>query len=102
MCATTQSEQELETNVSARWKMQRQVTNCLPVLASVTMDDVERCIYVYEHWQCIGGNHPPSPALPPSFDTSMFVIDEVYEQYSWALNFLDPDRWEENEELLVS
>ena len=29
------------------------------------------------------------------------VIDEVYEQYSWALTFLDPGRWEENEELLV-
>jgi hypothetical protein len=28
-------------------------------------------------------------------DRSMFVIDEAYERYSWALNFYDDDRWQE-------
>jgi hypothetical protein len=30
----------------------------------------------------------------PGADTSIFVIDEAYNRYSWALNFLEDERWE--------
>lgn len=92
------SDRLLETNLSARWTMQLQTHNGLPDLASVPTDNIERCIYVYEHWHCIGVNHLPSTVLPPGSDTSIFVIDEVYERYSWALNYLNPDRWKIGEE----
>lgn len=92
------SDRLLETNLSARWTMQLQTHNGLPDLASVPTDNIERCIYVYEHWHCIGVNHLPSTVLAPGSDTSIFVIDEVYERYSWALNYLNPDRWKIEEE----
>jgi hypothetical protein len=88
------AETSLETNLSARWKMDLQV-NGLPRLVSVPIDDIEKCIYVHEHWRCRDGNHLPTTALRPGDDRSMFVVDEVYERSSWALNFIDDQRWQE-------
>ena len=89
----TDSERRHETNISARWKM-KLLPSGLPNIVSVSTDCIERCILVYPHWKCKDGYHLPTTALNPGSDTSMFVIDESYERYSWLLNFLDDDRWE--------
>jgi hypothetical protein len=91
--AATDAETRLETNLSARWKMDLQA-NGLPLLVSVPIDDIEKCILVFEHWRCRNGNHLPTTEFGPGADTSMFVIDEAYDRYSWALNFLEDERWE--------
>ena len=91
--AATDTETRLETNLSARWKMDLQA-NGLPLLVSVPIDDIEKCILVFEHWRCRNGNHLPTTEFGPGADTSMFVIDEAYDRYSWALNFLEDERWE--------
>ena len=81
----TDSERRHETNISARWKMAL-MPNGLAKIESVSMDKIERCVSVTTHWQ--SKNH----CLPVD-DTSMFVIDESYERYAWALNFVDDERW---------
>jgi hypothetical protein len=92
--AATRAELDQETNLSARWKMDLQ-ENGLPLLVSVPIDHIEKCILVYEHWHCRGGNHLPTTEIAPGLDRSMFVIDEAYERSSWALNFIDDERWQE-------
>jgi hypothetical protein len=88
----SRSDRDRETNISARWKMV--LTNeGLPEISCVPLNNIEKSIYVYEHWWCVDENHLPSSRLPPGGDTSMFVIDEVYDRYAWALNALDPERW---------
>ena len=94
--AATKAELDQETNLSARWKMDLQ-ENGLPLLVSVPIDHIENCILVYEHWRCRVGNHLPTTEIAPGLDRSMFVIDEAYERSSWALNFLDDKRWQEQE-----
>ena len=89
----TENERRQETNVSARWKM-KLLPSGLPHIVSVSTDSIERCIMAYPHWKCKDGYHLPTTVLHPGSDTSMFVVDEAYERFSWILNFLDDDRWE--------
>jgi hypothetical protein len=89
----TEAERCLETNLSARWKMELLPASGLPFLVSVPIDDIEKCIMVHEHWRCRNGNHLPTTELGPGDDSSVFVIDEADDRYSWALNFLDDERW---------
>jgi hypothetical protein len=58
---------------------------------------IERCIYVYEPWQCLNNSLLPTTSYRDGLprDTNTFAVDEVYDGYSWVLNFLDDDRWEE-------
>jgi hypothetical protein len=72
--------------------------NGLPLIVSVPIDHIEKCILVSEHWRCRGGNHLPTTEFATGVDRSMFVIEEVYERYSWALNFINhKERWQEEE-----
>ena len=89
----TDAERKLETNLSARWKMDL-LASGLPRTVSVPTDTIERCILVQEHWKCSDGSHLPSAVLRTlGSDTSMFAIEEAYDRYSWLLNFLDDRRW---------
>jgi Plavaka transposase len=89
----TVTELRQETNISARWKMDLIAATGLPNIVSISTDDINRCILVHEHWKCINQNHLPITELQPGSNTSMFVIDESYDRYSWCLNFIDKDRW---------
>jgi len=89
----TTTELRQETNISARWKMDLLAATGLPNIVSISTDMIKKCIPVHEHWKCINKNHLPTTERPPGSDTSMFVIDESYDRYSWCLNFVDPDRW---------
>jgi hypothetical protein len=60
--------------------------NGLPKVDSISTSDIESCISVNTHWNW-------GSRRPPAVDTSMFVIDEAYERYAWALNFVDDQRW---------
>ena len=88
----TEAERRLETNLSARWRMELQLTG-LPVIHSIPLESIERCILVHQHWKCKHNNHLPETILSPGVDTSIFSIDEAYDRYSWVLNFLDEVRW---------
>ena len=88
----TETERRRETNLSARWRMDL-LPSGLPRIMTFPTEVIERCILVYEHWKCPNNDHLPSARLRPGFDTSTFVIDEAYDRYAWALNFLDKDRW---------
>jgi hypothetical protein len=89
----TATELRQETNISARWKMDLIAATGLPNIVSISTDDITRSILVHEHWKCINQNHLPITELQPWSNTSMFVIDESYDRYSWCLNFVDKDRW---------
>lgn len=82
------SDRRHETNISARWSMETSTRTRLPVLRSVPISSIERCIRVQEHWACKKDNHIPTTQCQHAF-----FIDEVYDRYSWALNFLDDERW---------
>jgi hypothetical protein len=88
----TEAERRLETNLSARWKMELHRSG-LPVIESIPLESIERCILVHEHWKCKNNHHLPETILPPGVDTSIFSIEESYDRYSWLLNFLDEIRW---------
>jgi hypothetical protein len=62
----------------------------LPVIDSVSLNEIEKTIFVYEHWFSIDDkNH-----LPTSTEGgNRFVIDEVYDRFAWALNSLSQKRW---------
>jgi len=83
----TDSERRHETNITARWKMWL-MPNGIPKVESISTNDIESCVSVTAHWQSQSGNQ-----CHPVDDTSTFVIDESYERYAWALNFVDDDRW---------
>ena len=89
----TAAELRLETNISARWKMDLVEQTGLPHLVSIPMEDIKKTIGVYEHWKCINNNHLPTTELANGENIWKFVVDESYERYSWCLNFVDPDRW---------
>ena len=94
--APTDAERKLETNLSARWKMDL-LSSGLPRIVSIPTEVIERCILVHEHWKCPNKHHLPSTPFPPGSDTSKFTIDEAYDRYSWVLNFLDEERWSPTE-----
>lgn len=90
----TAADLRLETNISARWKMDLVEQTGLPQLVSISMEDIKKTIVVYEHWKCINNNHLPSTELANGENLwNTFVVDESYDRYSWCLNFVDPDRW---------
>jgi hypothetical protein len=89
----TTAELRLETNISARWKMDLVQATGLPKIVSIPIDDIKKSIVVLEHWKCLDNNHLPTTQRAHGEDTSMFVIDESYDRYSWCLNFVDCDRW---------
>jgi hypothetical protein len=89
----TATELRQETNISARWKMDLLAATGLPNIVSISTDNIKKCIPVHKHWKCINKNHLPTTERPRGSDTSMFVIDESYDRYSWCLNFINPDRW---------
>ena len=95
MCWKAQSpmstDRRHETNVSARWKMQF-LSSGLPDITSVPMCDVDQTIFVYQHFHNKPYHFPQDP-VPPGIRASSYVIDEVYERYAWALNFLDKEHW---------
>jgi hypothetical protein len=95
----TPAERRRETNLSARWKMDLQKDG-LPCVTSVPTALIERCIFVYEHWRCLNNSHLPSTSYCDGLprDTNTFAIDEVYERFSWADNFLNDSQWCEEEE----
>ena len=81
----TESKRRHETNITACWKMAL-LPNGMPKVELISTNDIESCISVNTHW------NSGSRCLPV-VDTSMFVIDESYERYAWALNFVDDERW---------
>lgn len=86
----TDLERRAETFMTARHSMET-TKNGLPVIQSVPMGDLEKCIRVHEHWTCKLRRHIPNTALPNNHGQDLrkiFMIDEVYEKYSWLLNFL--------------
>jgi hypothetical protein len=88
--AATATERNKETNLSARWKMQFG-SNGLAELVSVPTDTIRRCLHVFEHRKT---KELPIPSLPvPAAERAEYVIDESYDRYAWALNFLDARRW---------
>jgi hypothetical protein len=86
----TDHERQHETNLSARWKVSL-LPSGLPSIVSIPTSKIDDCIMVHPHWKCTNGNHIPSTPIPSSDDTSMFVIDELYDRYSWLLNYVDDD-----------
>ena len=90
----TDAESKHETNVSARWKMGFR-PNGLPLLTCVRLDDVVQPIYVYQHFH----DKPhqfPQKAVSVAERESRYIVEEAYERYSWALNFLDQRRWDDD------
>jgi hypothetical protein len=92
--AATQAERRHETHVSARWKMSFQA-NGLPTLRSVPLEDVAEAIFVYQHFTD-SPHHFPQEPVSQYARSSSYIIDECYDRYSWALNYLDPDRWQDD------
>ena len=87
----TATERRQETNISARWKMQFHA-NGLPALASVPLSHIDQTIYVYQHFHNLPYHFPQEPVAILQ-RSSHYIIDEAYERYSWALNYLDQQRW---------
>ena len=87
----TSADRKQETNISARWKMQFR-SNGSPAIDVVPMEDVHQAIFVYQHFRNLPYHFPQTAATPHDRST-LYVIDEVYERYSWALNYLDQQRW---------
>jgi hypothetical protein len=89
---TTAGERKLETNISARWLMAFD-NNGLPSLLCVPTSLISRCLYCFEHTK--SKEHLPSQRVPAE-QQDLYVIDEAYERYLWALNYLDESRWNVN------
>jgi hypothetical protein len=87
----TANKLQQETNISARWKMDLVASTGLPNIVSIPTNKIKKCILVHVHWQCINKNTLPTTERLQGSDTSMFVVDELYDRYSWCLNFVDPD-----------
>lgn len=89
-----ESERKLETHVSARWSMEVSTSSRLPVLRSIPMKRIERCIKVQPHFHCRNRDHIPClrhstiPGQPPY----KYFVDEVYSRQDWAINFLRQDQ----------
>lgn len=90
MAVVTGTERNKETNISARWKMQFS-NNGSAELVSVPTNTITRCLHVFEHQKTKELPIPSSP-VPPA-ERVEYAIDESYDRYAWALNFLDPSRW---------
>jgi hypothetical protein len=86
---TTAAERRLETNISARWRMAFD-DNGLPSLLCVPTSLLTGCLYCFEHTKCKA--HLPQRSVPAD-KQNLFVIDEAYDRYAWALNYLDESRW---------
>jgi hypothetical protein len=86
----TAAERMQETNISARWKMDF-TADGTPAIVSVPTDSLSGCLFVFEHIKPRGAHIPLNPVVEEKRDS--YIIDEAYERYSWALNFLDPSRW---------
>ena len=63
-----------------------------PFLISVPITEVHNTLWVYQHFP----QHPPFPLrVMSSKHQEQYAIEQAYTRYEWALNFLDPSRWED-------
>ncbi len=87
----THAERRAETNISARWRMG--FADNSPKIICVNTAKLDRCCFVFEH------RKHPDTRIPitevDEADQRTYIVDEAYERYAWALNFLDESRWEE-------
>lgn len=90
----TGAERKRETNICARWRMQFG-RNGLPEISSVPTERLEQTLFVYQHFHN-SPHHFPQDKVSLEDQASKYVIQEAYERYSWALNYLDPNRWNSN------
>ena len=92
----TATERKRETNIAARWKMQF-LPSGLPALTSVPMKYIQQTLFVYQHFNNRPYHFPQAP-ITTVVQHSQYLIDEVYERYAWALNYLDKMRWEKGKD----
>ena len=87
----TETECRHKTNINARWKMHFDAGG-MARLSLVSMNELVQTSYVYEHFHHEGGQILPEVPVSVDRRNSDYVVNEVYDRYAWALNYLDEEQ----------